>query len=318
MNRNKGITLIALVITIIVLLILAGVTIAMLMGDNGIITQAQKAKISTELSGYKEELELYKISKLTENQEFLDGSLTAGKTNLSYNTQKAGETGNIKTVITSISDEYMEKLEIIKGELLINTKSKDEIKIAQSLGIEVNPYDITEEGELLSSNGNLLLMDENGTLTIPDSVTKIGEGAFANLNGLKTIIIPGSVKEIGDNAFAYNATLETVIMQEGVERIKSYAFAGCANLKNVTMPNSLVSMDAMTFYQCIELEKIVIPNKIKEIPMYCFSGDKKLKTILLPVNLSKIGSMAMHETAVNEINIPNTVNIIESGAFNRL
>ena len=43
-NTNKGITLIALVITIIVLLILAGVSIAMLTGENGILTQAQKSR----------------------------------------------------------------------------------------------------------------------------------------------------------------------------------------------------------------------------------------------------------------------------------
>ncbi len=59
-NKQRGITLIALVITIIVLLILAGVSIAMLTGTNGIITQAQKAKMTTELSSYKEQLELYK------------------------------------------------------------------------------------------------------------------------------------------------------------------------------------------------------------------------------------------------------------------
>ena len=46
--NNKGITLIALVVTIIVLLILAGVSIAMLIGENGILTQAQKAKNETE------------------------------------------------------------------------------------------------------------------------------------------------------------------------------------------------------------------------------------------------------------------------------
>ena len=47
-SENRGITLIALVITIIVLLILAGVSIAMLTGENGILTQAQKAKEETE------------------------------------------------------------------------------------------------------------------------------------------------------------------------------------------------------------------------------------------------------------------------------
>ena len=47
-KNSNGITLIALVITIIVLLILAGVSIAMLTGDNGILTQAQNAKNRTE------------------------------------------------------------------------------------------------------------------------------------------------------------------------------------------------------------------------------------------------------------------------------
>ena len=53
-RQNKGITLIALVITIIVLLILAGVSIAMLTGQNGILTQAQNSKQATEKSEVKE------------------------------------------------------------------------------------------------------------------------------------------------------------------------------------------------------------------------------------------------------------------------
>ena len=55
-KKNKGITLIALVITIIVLLILAGVSIAMLTGDNGILSQAQRAKSETSISTEKEAL----------------------------------------------------------------------------------------------------------------------------------------------------------------------------------------------------------------------------------------------------------------------
>ena len=82
--REKGITLIALVITIIVLLILAGVSIATLTGDNGILTQSKKSKISTELSSYKEQVEIYKQGKYIENNNFLSESLTAGKENLFY------------------------------------------------------------------------------------------------------------------------------------------------------------------------------------------------------------------------------------------
>ena len=215
-RREKGITLVALVITIIVLIILAGVAIMTLTGEEGILTKAKESRISTELSAYQEELETYKASKYLENNTFLESTLTAGKESLTYYTQdgKGEETGNIRTILKNISDEYFEKLEVVKGELLINTKDRTEIKIAQSLGIAVNPYDI-EDGVLQSSDGNLLLMDQaTGTLTIPDSVTAIGEGAFANVEGLKTIIIPSTVKRIEKNAFRDNQTLETVNMQE--------------------------------------------------------------------------------------------------------
>ena len=58
MKNNKGITLIALVITIIVLLILAGITIAMLTGDNGLLTNASKAKVSQIEAKVDEEVRL--------------------------------------------------------------------------------------------------------------------------------------------------------------------------------------------------------------------------------------------------------------------
>ena len=58
LKENKGITLIALVITIIVLLILAGVSIAMLTGENGILTQAQTAKEKTEKASVIEQVQV--------------------------------------------------------------------------------------------------------------------------------------------------------------------------------------------------------------------------------------------------------------------
>ena len=54
-RENRGITLVALVVTIIVLIILAGVSIAMLVGENGIITQAQRAAQETEQAKKDEE-----------------------------------------------------------------------------------------------------------------------------------------------------------------------------------------------------------------------------------------------------------------------
>ena len=62
----SGITLVALVVTIVVLIILAGVSISMLAGENGILTQAQHAKDETELASIREELQIMWIEVQTE------------------------------------------------------------------------------------------------------------------------------------------------------------------------------------------------------------------------------------------------------------
>ena len=91
MKNQKGVTLIALVITIIVLLILAGVSIAMLTGDNGILTQAKSAKINQIEGQVREEVNLaVQAAKMdaenkavTTNTGFLaDANLTAVETEL--------------------------------------------------------------------------------------------------------------------------------------------------------------------------------------------------------------------------------------------
>ena len=319
LSKQKGITLIALVVTIVVLLILAGTAIAMLTGDSGIMTNAQKAKMSTELAGYKEEVELYKAEKYMENIEFEETSLTAGKENLYYNTQESGETGNIKTIIPDISDVYIEKLEVIKGKLLINTKEKDEIKIAQEIGIEVNPYDITEDGVLVSSDGNLLLMDEEtGSLTIPETVTAIGEGAFTNLEGLKTIIIPSTVKRIEKNAFRNNTTLKNVIIQEkegeGLEYIGEGAFYRCSNLKTINLPDTITTIESECFRGCTQLSNIKLPANLTVLTAHSFM-ETGLKTIELPQNLKRLDGSCLMGTALSKIKLPPNLSSIAYAAL---
>ena len=78
LRKNKGITLIALVITIIVLLILAGVSIAMLTGQNGILSQAQKAKSETENAAKNEAAILDEYNKYLNNA--VGGGIVEGGT----------------------------------------------------------------------------------------------------------------------------------------------------------------------------------------------------------------------------------------------
>ena len=76
MKKEKGVTLVALVVTIIVLIILAGISINLVLGDNGIITIAKKAKENTELAKIEEETELNELYKQLEIPESSSGDNT--------------------------------------------------------------------------------------------------------------------------------------------------------------------------------------------------------------------------------------------------
>ena len=68
-KKNRGITLIALVVTIVVLLILAGISIGALTGDNGIIDQAHTAKEDTEIASWEEQIDLAIIDAEKKHRE---------------------------------------------------------------------------------------------------------------------------------------------------------------------------------------------------------------------------------------------------------
>ena len=315
--ETSGITLIALIVTIIVLLILAGVSIATLTGDNGIITNANLAKISTEFAGYKEEVEIFKTSKLSENYNFKEDSLTAGQTTLEYEGKPVEETGNIKTIIQNLDNKYLDKFIIIKGILYLMVTeevSNTEIKAAENTGIEIMPYEISEEGELLSSNVNLALQGSEGTLVVPDIVTSIGYGAFSGVEGLKKIILPPSVTEIGAYAFSNNKTLEEVEIQGDLIRIGEYAFDRASNLTKINLPDS-ISYIGWRAFRSTNLNSVTIPKNMKEINTDTFTGCEKLSTIVMQEGLEKINNSAFSYTSISELVFPSTLKTISGTAF---
>ena len=129
--NQKGITLIALVITIIVLLILAGVSIAMLTGQNGILTQAQSAKTTNENKSAEEKVKLAIMAARSQSET---GALDADKlvtevtTNYGGTAEKTGDGFPVNVTIdgksftvdgdgnTTLKDnETSGKVTIIKG-----------------------------------------------------------------------------------------------------------------------------------------------------------------------------------------------------------
>ena len=115
MKNNKGITLIALVITIIVLLILAGVSIAMLTGENGILNQASKAGSSTQVAEAKE---LAGIDVSTALSKFYEDKYTNVNTTLGSTTPE-----QYLTTSGNITVSYPDKYEINGATITIKAKN---------------------------------------------------------------------------------------------------------------------------------------------------------------------------------------------------
>lgn len=314
-NKQKGVTLIALVVTIVVLLILAGVTIATLTGDNGLITKAQESKFKTEIKELQEEYDLWVVDKELASKDFNKNTVSAGKSLLSYNTISEEEkNGNIKTILKNY-DENKYNIEIIKGNITLQSHNERELKWAKEAGIDVNPYEIDENGKLIASNTNLFLVDDEGTLVLPSTVKTIGDGAFANCEGLKKIIIPGNVKIIGSGAFSYNSTLQEVVIQDGVEEIGWYAFVNCSNLNSVQIANSVNKIGGYAFRFCEKLENINIPDALNTIRSYTFDSNRSLKDIDIN-NVEYIeGNSFSNCTLLEEVRISEKTKSIDSRAF---
>lgn len=109
---NKGITLIALVITVIVLLILAGVTISALSGDNGILQNAGRAKEETEIGNEKDQIGIAVAGTVADNE---GGDLTEDK----FRTNLVDRQGNDATV-TDEGENLRVKFNDTEREYLVN------------------------------------------------------------------------------------------------------------------------------------------------------------------------------------------------------
>ena len=158
LKTTKGITLIALVITIIVLLILAGVSIAMLTGDNGILTQANEAKEQTEYKGAEEKVKLaimgpraddgqMTVEELTREVGLQGGSTTS--TEFPAEVQMDGYTFTVDNTGTVSKAIENDTLGTVTGTEKTNTVVKDslgnEVKVPAGFKV-VNPEETVPDG----------------------------------------------------------------------------------------------------------------------------------------------------------------------------
>ena len=296
-NKN-GVTLIALAVTIIVMLILAGVTISTLTGNSGITTNASKSKTKSYLADIKEEYELYLSEKRMDDEYDLD-TLYANDKTIRYEGNEVG-TG-IAEICSSIKKGDEKKFEIIKGKIYYVSQDKNVIPIAVELGFSINPYEITDSGVLKSSSMNLYLVDNDGHLDLSEyegKIKTIEAGAFSKveiesgINPLQSIVLPKGITTIGDDAFSYNTSLTSIKIPNTVTSIGKRAFQGCTNLTSIEIPDTVTYIGDYCFSGCNRLQKIKLSKKIQTINQRLLQGCSSLTEIEIPEGVKSIGYAA--------------------------
>lgn len=229
-----------------------------------------------------------------------------------------------------------------------NTPPNNQIWYTSTDGQIVNPYsksfgatitsNVYENGKgIITFNGDVTNISSFNdcttllTMTIPESVTKIGAYSFDDCVNLEKINIPNRVKTIGEGAFYDCASLNEISIPNSVTTIKYDAFNGCKKLQTIKIPNSVTNMGAgilwncenltsvtlsenitsigNTFFQnCKSLTEITIPSKVSSIAYYAFKGCTSLSTIYCTnVNPPTLGIDVFHQSnAISKIYVPSS------------
>ena len=166
------------------------------------------------------------------------------------------------------------------------------------------------------------------SITIPDSVTSIGDYTFDGCISLVSIvvdanneyymsidgnlyskdgktliqyaigkadssfIIPNSVTSIDCGAFSYCTSLTSIIIPDSVTSIGDCAFLCCTSLTSITIPDSVTSIGHYAFDECTSLTSIIIPDSVTSIGDYAFAVCTSLTSITIPANVTSIGISA--------------------------
>lgn len=124
-----------------------------------------------------------------------------------------------------------------------------------------------------------------GTMTVPASVTKIEDNVF-NGTGITAAILPDSLTNLGTGVFANTSNLSSVTLPSVIKRIPNYTFQRAAALKHIDLPQGVEEIGYCAF-EYSALESIDLPDSLKLIETYAF-GSSQLSTIRIPDNVQTV------------------------------
>ena len=334
-KENKGITLIALVVTIIVLLILAGISITMLTGQNGILNRAGEAKTTNGVAQSEELLKVSVMDALTRGTgELTDENLrkalssnlgTEGEDYEIVGSEDCGWTVTIKENEKDYKISSTGKIgEIEKVEGSSNEWRVEGNAVVEYLGSSndivvpnyVDGVKITEIGTKIFYKS-----EKTGTLTISEGIKVIDESAFSTSKFTGELRLPSTITEIKGSAFsACNGFSGDLELPESIEILGYASFSGWqGNLNNLIVPGSIKDWGGYTFIGCNGFKgKLILKNGIKAIGNYAFgqcsgfTGELKI-----PNSVETIGDNAFWLSSgfTGELKIPASVKNIGTSAF---
>lgn len=319
LRGQRGITLIALVITIIVLLILAAVTTATLTGENGILTQAGKAKTETNNANIEEQVKLAFLGSYGTDGKIVYSEL---QTNLNNIEGMAGVPDTITEESFPLTVTVNgEEVKISEDSTIFNSGEWD--KTATPEDCFIWGSDTTGEKGYDVIIGYAEKLQNEVKLKIPSRCVRIEIGSYDGYGGtrsfcssIKTVEIPNTVTEMGGWSFSGFQTLESVTLSESLTRIGDDEFNDCYNLSSITIPNSVTSIGDCAFYNCASLNSVTIPSSITSIEGHTFHGCTGLSSITIPNSVTSIEYYSFSGcTNLSSITVPSSVSRIDPGAF---